>query len=253
MNLPHSLSRSLVIRAPRSVVFRFFTDSERFARWWGKGSTIAAEVGGEVKIVYPNEVVVLGEVTAIEPDTSIAFTYGYESTQPELPAGGSLVTIELFDDPGGTRLELRHDLPTENMRDQHRPGWRFALSQFANAVCSEHHAEVGARVDQWFEAWAETDPAARAELLKACATDDVTMQDAFSCVRGRDELDEHIAITHMHMPGVVGKRASEPKQCQGTALVEWVATDSAGNPKGKGTNVVRLAADGRIAAVVGFW
>jgi hypothetical protein len=31
------------------------------------------------------------------------------------------------------------------------------------------------------------------------------------------------------------------------------AADAAGAVRGKGVNVVRFAADGRIAAVVGFW
>ena len=39
----------------------------------------------------------------------------------------------------------------------------------------------------------------------------------------------------------------------GVTVVTWTATDDAGNPKGRGVNVVRLAADGRIASVVGFW
>ena len=30
--------RSVVICARPEAVFRFFTDGERFARWWGKGS-----------------------------------------------------------------------------------------------------------------------------------------------------------------------------------------------------------------------
>jgi len=39
-DLAFSLERTITIRAQRSTVFRFFTDSERFARWWGKGSEI---------------------------------------------------------------------------------------------------------------------------------------------------------------------------------------------------------------------
>ena len=60
------------------------------------------EARGAVQIVYPNAVVVRGEVRSLDPDRSIAFTYGYESTQPELPVGSSLVPIgeALFDVPG---------------------------------------------------------------------------------------------------------------------------------------------------------
>ncbi|MCB9878072.1 MAG: SRPBCC domain-containing protein [Planctomycetes bacterium] len=252
MNLPHPLERTLVIRAPRAVVFRFFTDSARFARWWGEGSSIRAEVGGEVRIRYPNGIVALGAVTAVDADRSIAFTYGYESTQPELPAGSSLVTITLDDHPDGTLLQLRHDLPGEQLRDAHVPGWRFQLSQFANVVADEAMAAAADTCDRWFEAWAEADAARRGELLAACTTDDVTMQDRWACLTGRGELSAHIAGTHHHMPGVVMKRNGDVRRCQGTALVEWAASASDGRQLGRGTNVVRFAADGRIAGVVGL-
>ncbi len=251
--LPHSLDRSLVIHAPRALVFRYFADSERFARWWGKGSSIEGRVGGAVRIVYPNQVVAGGAITRFEPDRLVAFTYGYEDPKKAIPIGGSLVTIQVKDHADGTLLELRHDLPTAVARDHHVPGWRFQFALFANVVANEHHASVGAMVDQWFAAWAEADAAARARLLTGCTTDHVTMQDNYSCLRGRDDLLDHIKMSQMFMPGVVTTRVGDPRHCQGTALVEWSAVDATGAPRGKGTNVVRLAVDGRIASVVGFW
>ena len=51
--MPHRLERSVVIHAARDVVFNYFTDSTRWARWWGKGSTIDPRSGGAVLIVAP--------------------------------------------------------------------------------------------------------------------------------------------------------------------------------------------------------
>lgn len=253
-DLPHQLTREVIIRAPRTTVFRYFTDSARFAAWWGKGSTIDGRVGGAVRIVYPNGVVVRGEVTAFAAGDRIAFTYGYESSQPDLPVGSSLVTITLHDDAdGGTRVELRHALPSQKMRDAHVPGWRFQLSQFANVVADAHHASATAHVDAWFAAWAEADPARRADLLAGCAADDVTLQDRWSCLGGRDELHAHIGACLVHAPGTAMRRTDDVRHCQGTLLVAWAAADPSGAPRGQGTNVFRLAPDGRIASVVGFW
>jgi uncharacterized protein YndB with AHSA1/START domain len=250
--LPHSLERSLVIRAPRAIVFRYFTDPARFALWWGEGSSIEGRVGGDVRIRHPNEVVACGTVEAIEPDRRIAFTYGYENSHPELPPGRSLVTIELDDHADGTLLRFRHDLPTADMRDQHVPGWRYHLAVFANVVANERNAGVAATIDRWFEAWAEQDADRRRELLAACATDEVAMRDRFSCLMGRDELHGHIANTHVHVPGLVMQRSTEPRHCQGTVLFEWSALGPDGQAMANGTNVARLAADGRITDVVGF-
>lgn len=249
----HSLSRSLVIRAPRELVFRYFTDSARFARWWGPGSTIDGRVAGAVRIVYPNQVVARGAVTRIEPGRLIAFTYGYEDPNKTVPVGGSLVTIELHDHADGTRLELRHDLPTDADRAQHAPGWRFQLALFANVVADEQNEQVAAVVDDWFRAWSEADAAVRGDLLARCAAANVTLQDKWSCLSGQDDLLQHITICLQMAPGVTMQRSGEARHCQGTVLVDWTATDAQGAARGKGTNVVRLDAHGRIAGVVGFW
>ncbi|HEX6813661.1 MAG TPA: SRPBCC domain-containing protein [Planctomycetota bacterium] len=251
--LPFSLDRTVVIHAPRAVVFRYFADPERFARWWGEGSSIEGRVGGAVRIVYPNRVVAGGAVTRFEPERLVAFTYGYEDPQKPIPIGGSLVTIELRDHADGTLLTLRHDLPSEVDRDHHVPGWRFQLSLFANAVADEHHRTAQSMADQWFAAWAEADAKALTRLLTACTIDDVTLQDRYSCLRGRADLLDHIVMTQKFMPGIVMTRAGDVRHCQGTALVEWTAEDAAGAMRGKGCNVVRFAADGRIAGVVGLW
>lgn len=78
MKLEHRLERTLVIRAERSTVFRYFTDTERFARWWGEGSKIEPRPGGQVRIRYPNGVTASGTVVDIVPDKRFVFTYGYD-------------------------------------------------------------------------------------------------------------------------------------------------------------------------------
>ena len=90
MNLPHSLDRSITIRAPRDVVFSFFTENERWANWWGAGSTIDPKVGGHVSIKLPGNIEVVGEVVEIQRPSQLVFTYGFASGQP-IPPGGSLV------------------------------------------------------------------------------------------------------------------------------------------------------------------
>ena len=51
--LPHLVEQSLEIGAERETVFRFFTDSSRWASWWGTGSTIEPHAGGKVAIRHP--------------------------------------------------------------------------------------------------------------------------------------------------------------------------------------------------------
>ena len=119
--LPYSMDRRVVIAAPRELVFRYFTDSERWARWWGKGSTIDPRPEGEVNITHPNGVQMGGRVVEIDPPEKIVFTYGYRSGTP-IPEGGSLVTIRLDEHAEGTELNLSHAFAETSMRDRAHPG-----------------------------------------------------------------------------------------------------------------------------------
>jgi uncharacterized protein YndB with AHSA1/START domain len=251
-DLGFSLERTVVIRARRATVFRYFTDSERFASWWGKGSQIASEPGGKVVIRYPNGAVAGGEVVEIVDGERIAFTYGYQDPEKPIPLGGSLVTITLRDVPGGTELHLRHDVADAATRDAHVGGWRFQLSLFANVAANEEHAGFAQRIAEWFAAWAEPELEARRSLFEQCTEHDVAFRDQFACVLGREELAAHVQAARMFMSGFTLRAEGEPRACQGTAIVDWVATASDSRFPMRGTNVVELSPEGKIRSVVGI-
>ena len=109
-DLPHRLERSVLIQADARTVFRFFTDSARWARWWGAGSSIEPRPGGRVSICYPNGARASGEVLAIEAPERLVFTFGMRAAIPSR-RGVSRVTIRLEPQPAGTRLISRIPLP----------------------------------------------------------------------------------------------------------------------------------------------
>jgi uncharacterized protein YndB with AHSA1/START domain len=250
--LDHGLERTVTIAARREPVFRFFTDSEPFAAWWGAGSRIEPRPGGAIHICFPNAIVAGGEVVEITPVERVVFTYGFESGQP-IPIGASRVTITLEETAGGTLLRLRHELPTVEARDEHVQGWRYHLAVLANVVTREAHAGAAALADRFFAIWAETDPGRRRAELAAVALDTLAFRDPYSCTDGLDDLNVHIAAAQRFMPGVVLERQGEARQCQGLAIVDWSIKGPDGNPRGKGSNVFELAPDGRIARVTGIW
>ncbi|MFN7976385.1 MAG: SRPBCC family protein [Acidobacteriota bacterium] len=249
----HSLSRAVSIRAERETVFRYFTDPERFAMWWGAGSNIDARPGGRLVIRYPNGVLATGEVLEVHAPERIVFTYGYEDPGKPIPPGGSRVTITLEEEPSGTMLRLVHALADAAARDAHVPGWRYQLAVFANVVAREQHAKLADVVDRYLAAWNEADAGKRRELLASSTVPDVAFADGFGCVRGQDELEGHIAAARMHRPGMTLSRAGDPRQCQGTAVCDWLAAGPDGATAARGTNVLDLAPDGRLARIVGLW
>jgi len=250
--LTHLLERTLVIEATRTTVFRFFTDTARWAAWWGAGSVIDARPGGRVLIRYPNGVQVLGEVLEIAEPERIVFTYGYESGKP-ISRGGSRVTIRLEAVESGTRLHLAHAFAEADVRDQHFQGWRFQLSLFANLVADEVNASAADLADAWFAAWSISGGAERVRSLEAIAAPEVRFRDHYARIDGLVELNDHIAASLRFMPGIRMERKGAVRHCQHTLLADWVVRGPDGAERMSGVNVFVLDARGRIASVTGFW
>ncbi len=250
--LPFRLDREIVIAAPRDLVSRYFTDNERWARWWGAGSTIDATPGGAVLIRYPNGVEVAGHVVAVDLPESIAFTYGYMSGAP-IAAGASLVTIRLTEHEDGTHVRLSHEFADEGVCSQHVQGWRYQMAVFGNITSNDAFIGAAELVDGWLAAWSDSDAASRDATLDRMASPDITFRDQFSLIAGLDDLRPHLAAVHRFMPGLRLVREGEVRHCQGTVLADWVARDQEGQKRGSGTNVFVLSAHGRIASVTGFW
>jgi uncharacterized protein YndB with AHSA1/START domain len=252
MSLPHHLDRTVTIQATRETVFRFFTDDARWAAWWGAGSTIDPQPGGQVLIRYPNGIEASGEVLEVRPPERIVFTYGYASRQP-IPPGSSRVTIRLEAFEGGTRLNLLHEFAEAAVRDEHVQGWRYQLSVFGNVVADEIHAGAAGLADAWFRAWSATATDERERILAVVAAPHVRFRDRFGLIDGVPDLISHVDAMQRFMPGVRLERRGEVRHCQGTALVDWVGVGGDGQERGSGTNVFIFGADGLIESVTGFW
>jgi uncharacterized protein YndB with AHSA1/START domain len=252
MNLSHRLDRTVVIQAPPQTVFSFFTENDRWASWWGAGSTIEPRSGGRVYIRHANGIESSGEVVEVVPPKRIVFTYGFNSGTP-VPPGGSLVTISLEPQGCATRLDLRHEFAEPGPRDEHVQGWRYQLSVFGNVVADLVNARAAEAVDAWYGAWSETSADKRRQQLARIASADVRFHDRFSLLDGLADLVPHIGATQRFMPDMRLERRGDVRHCQGTLLVGWTATGGDGRERASGTNVFTLRADGMIDSVTGFW
>ncbi len=250
--LMHTLDRTILICAKRSTVFRYFTDSKRFADWWGAGSQIEGKAGGSLRIFMPGGITASGEVLEITPNEKIVFTYGFDSGTP-IPPGGSRVTVTLQDHPEGTLLSLHHEFADTATRDHHVQGWRYQLALFANVAAQEEHAGIQRTVDGYFAMWNMIDDTERRNAMEGLLIPNVTFKDRFSCTSNADDLNAHIAAGKQFMPGLTITRDGETQQCQGTAITNWIAHRADGTEAGRGINVFHLTPEGLIRDIVGFW
>jgi uncharacterized protein YndB with AHSA1/START domain len=247
----YQLDRILTIGARPETVFTFFTDSARWASWWGAGSTIDPRPGGPIHIVHPGGVEVIGEILEIQAPERIVFTYGFASGTPIAP-GASRVTIRLTPHAEGTHLHLTHEFADQAPRDEHVQGWRFQLALFANAVANLAQADAASTVDSWFGAWNDASAETRFAILTTIATPDIRFGDRFSRTDGIAELNAHLDAARKFMPGLVLNRSGKLRHCQGVAIADWIAVKGEAQVS-EGTNVFEFDADGRISRVTGLW
>ena len=251
--LEHAVERDILIRARVQDVYRFFTDSERWASWWGAGSRIEPRTGGAVLIRYPNAATASGEVIEMVENRKVVFSYGYDAPGSAVPAGSSRVTITFESVAGGTQVRLRHDLADAKAAEEHVQGWRYQMAVFANVVSRDAHGGAQSFVDRFFAAWSEKDAARRRAELAAIASESVEFRDQHSCTSGIDDLSDHLGAAQRFMPGFELRRQGEIRACQGTLVVDWIAVGPDGAEKAKGSQVFDLGPDGRIARVIGLW
>jgi uncharacterized protein YndB with AHSA1/START domain len=251
-SLPYVVERSILIDAERDTVFRFFTESDLWAKWWGAGSSVEARPGGAVKIVHPNKLVSVGEVLEVATPERFVFTFSLHAAVP-VPPEDSRVTLTLKAEGLQTLVSVRHELADESVAKLMPQGWRFHFSVFANAVADFVYCDAEILVDRWFALWTEPDEAARTATLQRIAVENVRFHDRYSSLDGIGEVVTHIGASQRFMPGIRMERRGSVRQCQGTALADWVAVGSDGHEKMTGTNVFVFGPGAKIVSATGVF
>ncbi|GGH45922.1 SRPBCC domain-containing protein [Microbacterium album] len=138
-----------VIRAPRSVVWRAWTEPERLQQWWVPAPTIAridsldVQPGGAFVTSMSDDGDTFvphadGLFLIVEPQARLVFTNAISSTlRPAAPAPVPMAAeVSLAEHPDGTlyRVVVRHGNPAD--RDRHEElgffdGWSAVTSALA--------------------------------------------------------------------------------------------------------------------------
>jgi uncharacterized protein YndB with AHSA1/START domain len=130
-----------LIDAPRSLVFKAWTQPEHVARWWGPKGFVTIHcdmdirVGGAYRCAMRSpqgtehwKVGVYREI--VEPER-IVFTFAWEDADGK-PGHELLTTVTLAEEGTKTRLTLRQAaFETTEWRDDHVIGWTSCLDRFA--------------------------------------------------------------------------------------------------------------------------
>jgi uncharacterized protein YndB with AHSA1/START domain len=129
-----TFSHDMRIEATPGVVFSYFTDPEKMARWMGIRHKLDPVPGGVLAVDINAQAAALGEFVEVDPPTRLVFTWGW-TDHPAVPPGSTTVEVTLTDDGGATLLHFNHrGLPSDEEREQHAHGWGHFLPRLGIAA-----------------------------------------------------------------------------------------------------------------------
>lgn len=105
---------------------------------------------------------------------------------------------------------------------------------------------------EYLALWNDADATSRDRRLSNHWTADALYADPLMTGEGREGIAVMIANARAQFPGHVFTLRNTPDAHGRFVRFSWTLTPEQGAPIAEGTDIVRLAADGRIAEVIGF-
>jgi len=120
-------------QAPLQIVWKAIADKDEMNLWYFDLSEFKPEVGTEFRFMggpaEDRQYQHLCRITEVIPEKKLAYTWRYDGFE-----GNTLVTFELFDEAGQTRLKLTHEgletFPADNpdfARENFAEGWNWLI------------------------------------------------------------------------------------------------------------------------------
>ncbi|MEX0865548.1 MAG: SRPBCC domain-containing protein [Acidimicrobiia bacterium] len=122
-----------LVSAPPSTVYRYLTESGKWAMWQGERASIDARPGGRFSMDMANGMTAEGEFVELVPNVRVVFTWGWVN-HPDLPPGSTTVEIVLSEVRTGTRVILTQRQLPEAEWHTHQVGWRHYLPRLATVA-----------------------------------------------------------------------------------------------------------------------
>jgi uncharacterized protein YndB with AHSA1/START domain len=138
------LTITRVFDAPRSLVFKAWTQPAHLMRWWGPhgftvlSCTMDLSLGGAWRLCMRSPAGIedrqRGEFREIVEPERLVFTYAFEDASGK-PGHETIVTVNFAEVGGKTRLTVHQAVfETVTVRDDHVRGWGEALDHLAGYV-----------------------------------------------------------------------------------------------------------------------
>jgi len=139
---PFQLRRETQIAAPPATVFAFLTDPDKILSWMGTEAVTEPHPGGMYLLKGVGATrgnTARGTFREVVPVHRLAYSFGWEVGNDEVPPGSTLIEIDLIDRDGGTLLRMTQSgFPSERQCAAHGRGWAHYLGRLSVAAAGKN-------------------------------------------------------------------------------------------------------------------
>ena len=129
--------QEIYIEANPETVFAFLTDPDKMVRWMGVSATLEPKKGGLYLVDMANGHIAKGEFKEVFPNYRLSYTFGWDSEDTSVPAGSTLVEIDLTPKDPGTTLKFTHSGLPEAAVKQHAEGWNHYCERLCKCAAGK--------------------------------------------------------------------------------------------------------------------
>lgn len=127
------------IAAPPEIVYAMFTEPQLLVRWLGDTAELDPTPGGTFRFTLGDQDACRGEYVELDPPHRLVFTWGWERAEAiPVPAGSTVVEVDLRPVLGGTHLTLTHRGLDGDAAALHEHGWTRFLERLREVVTGTH-------------------------------------------------------------------------------------------------------------------
>ena len=125
------IDKTIFIDAAPEHVYELLIDAESLMEWMAPQARSDPRPGGELTWTHQAGDSVVGRFIDLVPARRVVFSFGWDRRDVEVPAGSTVVEIDLTPHRGGTVLRLVHRGLAGPMADAHDGGWTNSLPRLA--------------------------------------------------------------------------------------------------------------------------
>jgi uncharacterized protein YndB with AHSA1/START domain len=125
------IDKTIFIDAAPEHVYELLIEAESLMEWMAPQARSDPRPGGELTWTHQAGDSVVGRFIDLVPARRVVFSFGWDRPDVEVPAGSTVVEIDLTPQRGGTVLRLVHRGLAGPMADAHDGGWNNYLSRLA--------------------------------------------------------------------------------------------------------------------------